>query len=83
MYREMVYRVYCVQYTEEKAITGVKFFLYYGAFLTGSVPEKSFWQVWLPARFSGVWAGGNPRIDGSKKNRRNSVDTLVATHLGS
>ncbi len=42
LYREMVYRVYCVQYTEEKAITGIKFFLYQGAFLTGSVPEKSF-----------------------------------------
>jgi hypothetical protein len=32
MYRGMVYRVYHVQYTEENALTGIKF-LYYGAFL--------------------------------------------------
>jgi hypothetical protein len=61
MYREMVYIVYNVQYKEENALTGIKF-LYYGSFLTGSVTEKSFWQVWLPVRFSGVWGGGNLRI---------------------
>jgi hypothetical protein len=41
MYRGMVYGVYHVQYTEENALTGIKF-LYYGAILTGSVTEKSF-----------------------------------------
>ncbi len=58
MYREMVYRMYHVQYKEENALTGIKF-LYFEAFLTGSATEKSFGQVWLPVRFSGVWAGGN------------------------
>jgi hypothetical protein len=53
MYREMVYRVYRLQYTEENALTGVKF-LYYGAFLSGSVAEKSFRHLWLPVRFSGL-----------------------------
>ncbi len=61
MYRGMVYGVYHVQYTEENALTGIKF-LYNGAILTGSVTAKSFWQVWLPVRFSGVRAGGNLRI---------------------
>ncbi len=34
-------------------------FILWGVFITGSVTEKSFWQVWLPVRFSGVWVGGN------------------------
>ncbi len=38
-------------------------FILWDVFITGSsVTEKSFWQVWLPVRFSGIWAGGNLRI---------------------
>jgi hypothetical protein len=32
------------------------------SFFFDSILWRSFWQLWLPVRFSGVWAGGNLRI---------------------
>ncbi len=50
----------CTEYTKEDTLTGVKF-LSYGTFFPVLL-LKFFWQLWLPVRFSGVWAGGNLRI---------------------